>query len=113
MSFEKFNSIGQALDTFGLPFVQEYKFHPSRKWRFDYAIPKIGVAIEYEGMSKNKKSRHATITGYAGDCEKYNEAALLGWLVFRFTALNEQNMIKVLSALKNWEAEFEKKNQKM
>ena len=102
MAFKKFASIGQALQLHGLPYETEYKFHPDRKFKFDYALPELGVALEYEGVivSKGNKSRHTTRVGYAKDCEKYNEAALLGWLVFRFTVMNEESLIKVLANLK-------------
>jgi len=34
----------------GLPApVFEYRFHPSRKWRFDIAWPERRVAVEVEG----------------------------------------------------------------
>jgi hypothetical protein len=99
MAFKKFASIGQALQLHGLPYETEYKFHPDRKFRFDYALPELGVALEYEGVV-SAKSRHTTLGGYAKDCEKYNEAALLGWLVFRFTVMNEESLIKVLANLK-------------
>ena len=26
--------------------VSEFKFHPVRRWRFDYAIPEIKLAVE-------------------------------------------------------------------
>jgi very-short-patch-repair endonuclease len=65
----------------------EYKFHPTRRWRFDIAIPELKIAIEYEGIA-GRKSRHTTMSGYTGDCEKYNEAQILGWRVLRFTAKN-------------------------
>lgn len=29
--------------------VKEYLFHPTRKWRFDYAIPDHKIALEVEG----------------------------------------------------------------
>lgn len=29
--------------------VGEYRFHPAREWRFDFAIPDCRVAIEVEG----------------------------------------------------------------
>ena len=38
------------LQLIGIPFEQEYKFHPERKWRFDFAIPSNMIAIEYEGL---------------------------------------------------------------
>lgn len=69
----------------GLPAPErEHRFHPTRRWRFDYAWPKPKVALEYEGTG-GAKSRHMTFTGYANDCEKYNEAAILGWRVIRVT----------------------------
>lgn len=66
--------------------VSEHRFHSSRMWRFDLAWPRLKVAFEKEGMAPGAKSRHTTLAGYAGDCEKYNEAQLLGWLVIRATA---------------------------
>lgn len=63
---------------------QEYRFHPTRKWRFDFAWPELMLAVEIEGHG-GAKSRHTTFTGYTKDCEKYNEAVILGWRVLRFT----------------------------
>ncbi len=71
-------------DQFGEP-VCEYKFHPKRRWRFDFAYPEHMVAIEVEGLVYKGKSRHTTVSGYKGDIEKYNEAAILGWKVIRFS----------------------------
>ena len=66
-------------------YATEYRFHPTRKWRFDYAIPKLKVGVEYEGV-RSAKSRHTTFVGFSNDCEKYSEAAILGWCVVRVTA---------------------------
>lgn len=76
--------------------VREHKFHPERKWRFDFAVPAHKVAIEYEGLN-SEKSGHTTLVGYTGDTEKYNAAQALGWKVIRFTAKNYK---KVLTELK-------------
>ena len=62
---------------------QEYRFHPERRWRFDGAYPEIMVAYEVEG-GVYQQGRHNRPTGFIGDCEKYNEAARLGWCVLRF-----------------------------
>jgi len=62
----------------------EYKFHPTRKWRFDYAIPKFKIAVEIEG-GVWVKGRHINPIGYTKDCEKYNAAACMGWVVLRYT----------------------------
>jgi hypothetical protein len=64
--------------------LQEYKFHPTRKWRFDAAYPSIKLAFEVEGGTW-AGGRHVNPVGFEKDCEKYNEAARLGWKVFRLT----------------------------
>ncbi len=79
----------------GYDYEKELKFHPSRKWRFDYAIPSLKIGIEYEGIM-SEKSRHTTITGMTGDTEKYNAAQAQGWKVLRFTALNYKNLITAI-----------------
>lgn len=71
----------------GIAFVDEYRFHDTRRWLFDIALPEYKIAIEYEGITGGK-SRHTTVTGYTGDCDKYNEGQMLGWIILRFTAKN-------------------------
>ena len=63
---------------------KEYVFHPTRKWRFDFADPDYKIAIECEGGTW-VKGAHTRGKHFESDCEKYNEAARLGWRVFRFT----------------------------
>lgn len=63
---------------------EEYLFHPTRKWRLDFAWPDLKVAVEVEGGTFARgKSRHTTGSGFHDDCVKYNAAAMLGWLVLR------------------------------
>lgn len=64
--------------------VKEFKFHPIRKWRFDYAIPAHKIAVEVEGGVWTG-GRHTSPKGFLGDMEKYNTATLMGWRVFRTT----------------------------
>jgi hypothetical protein len=59
-------------------YVSELISHPTGKFRFDWAIPDLKVAIEYEGLM-SVKSGQTTVTGYSNDCIKYNLAACLGW----------------------------------
>ena len=67
-------------------FEREYEFHPTRKWRFDFAWPDHMLAVECEGLTApSTKSRHTTNEGYSKDLEKYNAAALAGWTVLRYT----------------------------
>lgn len=62
----------------------EFRFHPSRKWRFDRAWPELRLAVEIDGGTWNG-GRHTRPAGYAEDCDKFNTAALMGWTVLRFT----------------------------
>lgn len=78
--------IAIAMRTAGYVFLREFKFHPKRKWRFDFAFPNQKVAIEFEGGVFLPKARHTSSIGYSGDVEKYREAVLLGWKVLRYTA---------------------------
>ena len=42
--------------------VTEHKFDQSRRWRFDYAIPKYMIAIEIEGGA-HTQGRHTRGVG--------------------------------------------------
>jgi len=64
-------------------FEREYRFHPVRRWRFDFANPEIKLALEVEGATW-AQGRHTRGSGFEKDCEKYNTAALMGWRVLRF-----------------------------
>lgn len=77
----------------GLTLETEYRFNPDRKWRADWGLfgerngKELKVLIEYEGIFSTK-SRHTTAKGYSADSDKYRSAAILGWLVLRYTAKN-------------------------
>lgn len=96
-------------------YVREHKFHPVRKWRFDFAFPERKIGIECEGgIWARAGGRHNRGSGYEADAEKYNEAALHGWRVFRFT----ERMIKsgmaiqtIVSALESFKPEYQEKTQ--
>lgn len=67
-----------------LELQKEFKFHPVRMWRFDYASPEHKVALEVEGGVWTQ-GRHTRPQGFLEDIEKYNQAALAGWTVLRTT----------------------------
>lgn len=92
----------QTCKNMGVELKTEVKVDEKRKFRFDYAIPEISLAIEYEGLF-SKKSRHTTKTGYTNDCTKYNLAAMNGWRVLRYTAMNYQQVITDLLTIKTKE----------
>ena len=67
----------------GLPEpVTEHKFHPIRRWRFDYAWLDYKIALEVEGGVWTG-GRHTSSVGFIKDMEKYNAAACLGWRIIR------------------------------
>ena len=97
----------------GIPFDREVRFAPPRRWRADFQIssthdpeylcpncctpwkcngphiPEAGyggapVLIEVDGGTW-VAGRHTTGSGFAVDCEKLNEATVLGYRVLRFT----------------------------
>lgn len=68
----------------GLPIPEcEYKFHPTRKWKIDFAIyvpyKMYWLAVEIEGYGHNR------IGNFTRDMEKYNELAFAGISLLRFT----------------------------
>jgi len=75
------------INALGLPEPErEYRFCPSRRWRFDFAWPdNYLIAAEVEGGIWTH-GRHTRGSGFERDCEKYDEATLLGWRVFKFTS---------------------------
>lgn len=78
--------------------TEEYRFHPYRKWRFDWCIESLKVAFEYEGIY-SEQSRHTNRKGYSRDTEKYNASIALGWRVFRYTATTYKNLENDLKSL--------------
>lgn len=74
---------------------REWYFHPSRRWKFDFAWPEALVALEIDGGMTYRRigsrlyvvpSGHASPEGRRQDIEKSNAALALGWLVFRATS---------------------------
>ena len=99
VSYEK-KFIDAFLVTFceanGFELSRELKFCKDRKFRFDWSIEGLMIAVEYEGIYGGK-SRHTTVTGYSKDTEKYNLAASLGWKVYRYTANTYKSILTDLA----------------
>lgn len=69
--------------------VAEFKFHPERKWRLDYAWPERKIGLEIEGGiwirgRSGHGGAHSLPSNIVRDMEKMNEAQRLGWRIFRF-----------------------------
>jgi hypothetical protein len=91
-------NLGYWCNERSLELKEEYRFDEYRKWRFDWAIPALNLAIEYEGLF-SEKSRHTTIKGFNGDVEKYNHATMKGWKVIRLTATNYKEVLEILNRM--------------
>jgi hypothetical protein len=79
------DTFAAVLQAAGLPApIREHRFAPPRRWRFDLAWPSLRLALEIEGGTWTG-GRHVRGKGYEDDCEKYNAAALAGWIVLRVT----------------------------
>lgn len=64
--------------------TEQHRFHPTGRWRFDLAWPEQMLAVEIQG-GIYIGGRHSRANGYNGDCEKHNEAVLLGWRLLLVT----------------------------
>jgi hypothetical protein len=84
---------------YGLSMEKEHRFATDRKWRFDFAFPGIMVAVEFEGGIFMESSGHNTPKHYTKDTEKYSKAAILGWKVLRYTAMNYKNVLQDLKQI--------------
>jgi very-short-patch-repair endonuclease len=67
----------------GPDLVREYRFHHEQRCRADFAHLQARVLIEIlGGIWVN--DRHNRAAGFNADLEKYMEAGLASWCVFRF-----------------------------
>jgi very-short-patch-repair endonuclease len=69
-------------------FVREYKFHPKRKWKADFADIENRILVEIEGGSYIS-GRHVRPVGFQKDIEKYNSATVLGWRLLRYATVKQ------------------------
>jgi hypothetical protein len=77
--------------------TKEYKFHPTRRWKLDWAWPSIFLGVEIHG-GVYAGGRHTNGQGFTNDREKMNEAALCGFLVIEITT----QQLKELHRAADW-----------
>ena len=71
----------------GIEFERQVIFHPSRKWRFDFAIGMQSsrpLAVEVQGGIWTG-GRHSRGKGITDECEKFAHAVIAGWRVMPVT----------------------------
>jgi len=97
-----------ACERWGLPEPQpEYRFHSSRRWRFDWTFPRK-IAVEVVGGAF-VSGRHSRGQGQIADMERLNTAQTLGWIVLQFTPrqiLDGSFVAMVLAAQTRRQVEF-------
>ena len=71
--------MGDQLASAGLTegMVEEFRFHPERRWRFDFAWPERTLATEVQAAVFSR-GRHSLPRGLPADWETASEAPLLG-----------------------------------
>ena len=70
----------------GPELTPEYRFHPKRKYRLDFALPAVKIGIEIDGGTWSEgRTGHNWGVGITRDHEKQNLAVFMGWRIFRFT----------------------------
>lgn len=86
--------LGQQLGLLGLTPEREFRFHPTRRWRLDFAFPAVQLGVEVNGgifaqVDANGQldaGRHTRGRGQLNDMEKCNAAIELGWRVLVYGA---------------------------
>ena len=85
--------ITRVLSECGYKFESELSFSKAnisnRRFRFDWAIPELKIAIEYEGLTDGFGGGHQRPTAYTENCVKYNQALCSGWVILRYTGINK------------------------
>jgi very-short-patch-repair endonuclease len=63
---------------------REFRFHPTRMWRVDFAWTEFMVVVEIEGLT-HQGGRHQRIAGFEADAEKYMALERAGYKLLRLT----------------------------
>lgn len=85
----------------------EYKFHPTRRYKFDFALHNvertIKIGIEYEGIFSRDghQNGHTSMKGYTDNTEKYNLCQAARYQLLRYTAKNYQSIFDDLNKIIN------------
>lgn len=67
-----------------IEYEREYRFHPKRRFRLDFAFPEYKIGIEIQGGIW-LNGYHNRGQGQNNDAEKNNLAVLDGWKILYYT----------------------------
>jgi very-short-patch-repair endonuclease len=82
---DKFEALWRIHGDDAFALTREHRFHPVRKWRFDWCHEGTKTAVELDGAVYSG-GRHTRGKGFEADAEKRNEAQKMGWVVLVYTA---------------------------
>ncbi len=74
---------------------RQFKFHPERRFRYDFAWPQIKLCVDIQGGGFSG-GRHSRGIGQEGDHDKANEAQRLGYDVLQFGTKAMDDPAKVI-----------------
>jgi very-short-patch-repair endonuclease len=84
--------------------VRELRLDPGRRFRFDFAWPEQGLAVEVDGGEYLAgRGHHYNAEGIARDREKAILADRLGWTVLHFTGRQVRSG-EAIDAIRDWMA---------
>lgn len=78
--------------TTGLEWETEFRFHPPRRWRFDYACKELKLAVEVNG-GNFVGGRHINPVSLSKEYEKIGQAAADGWCVIPCTPMSKGDAV--------------------
>jgi very-short-patch-repair endonuclease len=86
----------------GPELMPELRFHPTRKWRFDFAHEGSMTAVEIDGAVWSR-GRHTRGAGFIKDREKGNMATSMGWRVFHLATgmITRENVAQILGVIRH------------
>lgn len=87
---ESHTLLRKHLDELCVKYETEYRFHPIRKWRWDFILlnrlTSPLIAIEIQGsVWAGRKGGHTGGIGMQRDMDKRNAGVALGWRVLTFS----------------------------
>lgn len=87
----------------GPPLDREFRFHPERKWRADFAHLPSRLLLEIEG-GVFVQGRHNRAAGFIADAEKHLSAWLSGWAVVRLTGpqITAENIARIIDRVQRF-----------
>jgi len=75
------------LKELGVKFEREVRFHPVRRWRFDFVLTDYRIAVEICGsIWKGRAGGHSSGFGLQRDFDKRNAGVMLGYRILTFSS---------------------------